>query len=208
MQKTSNFTHPYLHKSNNCCTFAAVLKSPMKRRILFFITLCLLGAVSRAEVITTAQNLQSMSDLGTLTFSSYNKVGTTELVTYTCSGTGAEFGLDHVKPAGKKVISIRLPNSGSTVTTSQIKELKEFSILYYPSNVNRTNLIIQLSRDGKTWGDPITGDNIVYSTGSINVTIPRNNYYVRISNNTTSKDASIFCITYYQDHCNCFVYEP
>lgn len=204
MQKTSNFTHPYLHKSNNCCTFAAVFESAMKRRILIITTLCLLCAGIRAESITTTQDFSSMASLGTLTFTLSNTVGTTDFVTYTCSGTNAEFGADHVY---RTKISIRLPKNGSTVTTSRIDELKEILIKFYPSNEYRPNLRVQLSRDGETWGDPLTGDEIDYTDGTVSVTIPRNNYYVRIRNSST-KDVSIVSITYYQDHCNCFVYEP
>ena len=206
MQKTSNFTHPYLHKSNNCCTFAAVFESAMKRRILIITTLCLLCAGIRAESITTTQDFSSMASLGTLTFTLSNTVGTTDFVTYTCSGTNAEFGADHVY---RTKISIRLPKNGSTVTTSRIDELKEILIKFYPSGEYRPNLRVQLSRDGETWGDPLTGDKIDYtSTGDITVTIPRNNYYVRIRNNSSTKEVSIVSITYYQDHCNCFTYEP
>lgn len=161
-------------------------------------------AMIRAEVINTAQNFKSMNDLGTLTFESGNKVGRTDFVTYTCSGSGATFGIDRVESK----ISICLPNKGNTVTTTRIDELTGFSIMYNPYDVNRTNLKVRLSRDGETWGDPLTGDNISYSDGSVSVTIPRNNYFVQIYNNASSKDVFIMSITYYQDHCNCFVYEP
>ena len=157
-----------------------------------------------ADRNTTVHNFASMP-ASDLVFTNSNKTATTPLTVYTCSGPNAVFGLDH---AYNSQTSIRLPKYGSTVTTSCINELSEFTITYEPIAESRLNLKVQVSKDSVNWGYPLsTSDSIAYSTGSITVTLPRNNYYVRIKN-TNSSDVSIRIITYYQDHCNCFIYTP
>ena len=164
----------------------------------------ILSICTYAERIPTVHEFASMP-ASDLVFTNSNKTATTPLTVYTCSGTSAVFGLDHVY---NSKTSIRLPKNGSTVTTSCINELSEFTITYEPIAESRPNLKVQVSKDSVNWGYPLsTSDSIAYSTGSITVTLPRNNYYVRIKN-TNSSDVSIRIITYYQDHCNCFIYTP
>ena len=96
-------------------------------------------------------------------------------------------------------------DNGSTVTTTRINELAEFQLAHYPPT-KYEDLKVYVSTDGVSWGLPLSGDAITYSAGTINVTVPRNNYYVRFRNNA-STDVSILSIIWYQDHCNCFIYE-
>jgi len=125
----------------------------------------------------------------------------TDLLTYQCSG-GAKFNKDHIY---KSQWSFNLLDYGSTVTTTRINELAEFQLAHYPPT-RYENLQVYVSTDGISWGLPLSGDAITYSAGTINVTVPRNNYYVRFRNNA-STDVSILSIIWYQDHCNCFIYE-
>lgn len=170
--------------------------------ILLF-AFALIPAVSIAEIINTPQNFQAMTVAGTLKFSNSNKTGKTDFVTYTCSGTNAVFA----QYGG--VITIKLQQNESTVTTTKIKELKEFIISFQSNKNDERNLKVKVSKDSITWSPPLsTTDSIVYSNGSIHVTLPRNNYYLKIYNTTGTYPSYITNMDYYQDHCNCFIYEP
>ena len=149
-----------------------------------------------------------MQAAGTITIAPSNLSATTDLVDYTCSGTGATFGLDHVS---KSKISICLPKNGSTVTTSRIEELSQFVIGYVasPGDGVLTNIKVRVSKNGVDWSYPLaTSDSISYSSEMVTVTLPRNNYYVKIYSSSGSKNISIVSMIYKQDHCNCFTYEP
>ena len=173
--------------------------------LLVGLLIFLCPSMIRAERIYTEHDFQSMDKTTELVFSNSNTTAKTELLTYQCTGTDAKFAIDHVY---KRFSSIRLPKYGSTVTTTKINELEEFLIGVIPADEKRDNIKVRVSKDSITWSDPLTSDNIQYSNGSITVTLPRNNYYVRIYNTNGAKDTSIKSIYYYQDHCNCFIYEP
>ena len=159
-----------------------------------------------AERIYTPHTFHTMNKVTELIFSGSNTIGRTELLTYKCTGTvDTKFGKDHVF---NTYISIRLPKNGSTVTTSQINELDEFTIGVLPADESRRNILVKVSTDSISWGDPLSSEDVIqYSNGSIHVSLPRNNYYVRIYNTNGAKEASITSIYWYQDHCNCFIYE-
>ena len=163
----------------------------------------------RAEKIYTEHTFRTMNKETELLFYSSNTIAWTNLLTYRCTGNAdTKFDKDHIY---KTNISIRLPKNGSTVTTSKINELEEFIIgVITNSDVyDCTNLKVKVSKDSVNWGSlPITSsDSITYTASSIQVTLPRNNYYVRLYNTNSSKDISITSIFWYQDHCNCFIYE-
>ena len=131
---------------------------------------------------------------------SYTKAKT-DLLRYTCSGTNAKFDR-----YGGSIWSISLPKSNRFVTTTRVNELDGFDFVYYPASSNES-IKVYVSKDSISWGKALSGDSIEYSAGSVAVTIPRNNYYVRIKNES-STDIFIPAIIWYQDHCNCFIYEP
>lgn len=167
--------------------------------------LFLFPAFACAERISTPHDFQSMVTKSELSTANSNTTILTGFATYQCTGTGARMWKDL---ASNTYWSINLPkNSSSFVTTTRINELTEFRIAHYPASTC-TDIKIYVTTDSLSWGAALTTDNVTYSSGAIDVTIPRNNYYVRIKNTATSKDVSILRIVWYQDHCNCFTYEP
>ena len=171
--------------------------------IVLALALAQVPALVLAETIYTPQDFQTMTSEKTLKFSNSNTVGKTDFVTYTCSGTNAKFA----QYVG--VITIQLPNNGSTVTTTKINELTEFVVSFESSKKDERNLKVRVSKDSINWSYPLaTTDSIRYSSGSILVTLPRNNYYIRIYNTTGTYPSYLTGIDYIQDHCNCFIYQP
>lgn len=174
-----------------------------KYLIVFLVSLALVPSALMAETIRTLQDFQTMAAAKTLTFANSNKTGKTDFVTYSCSGTNSVFALYN------SIITIKLQQNGSTVTTTKIKELSELIISFEASQKNERNLKVQVSKDSLSWSPPLsTTDSIVYSSGSMHVTLPRNNYYIRIYNTTGTYPTYITAMDYYQDHCNCFIYQP
>lgn len=177
----------------------------MMKRISHILLVCLISlspALCRADRITTSHNFHTMSsDATKLEFKNGNKTGITPLLTYTCSGTNATFGVTGV------FVGLQLPSSGGQVVTTRIDELAEFQIFHSPGS-KCTSIKVYVSKDGSSWSAALSGDSIAYSSGYINVTLPRNNYYVKIAATANITEFYISGITWYQDHCNCFVYEP
>ena len=169
---------------------------------IFGIMLIGLPMMVRAERTGTKHDFQEMFTKSKITITNSNKTAETALTTYNCSGTNCTFAKDHL--TGQRC-SFKMLDKGSTVVTTRIDELVEFQIAHYPTS-RYEDLKIYVSTDGTSWGDPLSGDAISYSASAINVTVPRNNYYVRFYNNA-STDVSIISIIWYQDHCNCFIYE-
>ena len=171
---------------------------------IFLITiLSLLPAVSKAERTTTTHNFNSMTTPpATIEYSDGYKVGKTALLTYTCSGTGAQFGA----VGSEFKVCLQLPQNGSTVTTTRVEELAAFQI-HLATSGDYTSLKVKVSTDSIAWSNALSGDSIRYSSTGIEVSIPRNHYFVKIYN-TKKADANIATINWYQDHCNCFTYEP
>jgi hypothetical protein len=173
--------------------------------LLVGLLIFLCPSLTHAERIYTEHDFKTMDKVTELVITNSFTTAKTDLLTYQCTGTDAKFALDHLY---KTSFSIRLPKYGSTVTTTKINELEEFLIGVIPADEKRDNIKVKVSKDSITWSDPLTSDNIQYSKGSITVKLPRNNYYVRIYNTNGAKDTSIKSIYYFQDHCNCFIYEP
>jgi len=169
---------------------------------IFGIMLIGLPMMVRAERISTRHEFQNMVTKSEITITNSYKTAETALTTYNCDGTNCTFAKDHYSGT---LWSFKMLDNGSTVTTTRINELAEFQLAHYPPT-KYENLQVYVSTDGVSWGLPLSGDAITYSAGTINVTVPRNNYYVRFRNNA-STDVSILSIIWYQDHCNCFIYE-
>lgn len=145
----------------------------------------------------------------TIEFQSANTYArsTKDAITYTCGGKSAsKFGLDHVY---KSVMSINLLNYGDYVIISPaIDNLRGFDIFYEPASQIRNTIQVYLSTDGISWGEPLTGENITYAKGVINVTPPSGSYQIKIVDTNGSYDASITEINYMIENCNCFRYVP
>ena len=174
-------------------------------RISVLTLLILSAATGNAENVKLAQDFDKMYRTDkTLTTDKDYLVGTTDFVTYTCSGTGARFFLDLVY---KSKISINLPEAGSTVTTTQIKDLHGFLLHCYTAKNNPPDLKIYLSKDGVDFGEPLTADHISVVGTSVDVSFPLEDYYIRIVNADGSPQVSINAIDYYMNHCpKCFTF--
>ena len=156
---------------------------------------------------TYTEIIQDLCVAGKLTLSPDNKVGTTDSVTYTCSGgTNAKFGLDVINPSGKK-IAINLPDKHNQVVTSELEDLTGFVITCIGS-VGYTNTKVYLSTDGgSTWSEELTTPDIKIISTVATVTVPKGNYCIMVRNNESAKSFSILQIDYTFEHCNCFRYE-
>lgn len=163
--------------------------------VLCLFVLC--SVIGRAENLVTTEDFNVMTGAGTIAFSSGNKVGTTDFVTYTCSGTSAEFGVY------KGVIFLCLPKNGSTVTTSQIGNFKHLDF-YYDSSVNcLSTMKISISEDGSTWTDITASATGI--KGVVNVDMPTpGSYYLKIQNTYSTNSFYISQIQYTTESCNCF----
>ena len=183
------------------------MKQLLRFRILALLLLC--AAVCRAEGDSLKHEFHVMSkDASQLSFSSSDKVGVTPLVTYTCTGTNAKFGVDirtGIAPASKK-ICINLLDAGNFVTTSAIEDLAGIEIWHYPQTTC-SNITLQLSRDSAHWTDAIIQDGMYRATRIVASFVP-GRYYVRLTN-TTSKSVSLYKIIYrFGSGCNCVLYIP
>ena len=161
------------------------------------------GAESYAQTVT--QNLNTMYGNGTLTISDDLKTGTTEFVTYTCSGA-AEFGYETFNPAGSRRIAIII-NKDGVVTTTAIQNLRDIYIIHYPADKTCTNIDVYLSNDNSTWTklNPET-DDIYYRNGVIKAYFPKGDYYLKFVN-TTKTTVAMLQIQYTIQNCNCFKYK-
>ena len=153
---------------------------------------------AEAEVITHDFNAMNGT---TLQLTNSNLTGTTDLLTYTCSGS-AIFTLDHMNPIGKKKICIYMPNSSSVFTTTAVEGLMQIHLSPYPPS-KCENIKVYVSTDGTNWGDAISGDAIEYqNNGGIWANVPRGTYYIKVTN-TTSDQVSIISIAYNISPCYC-----
>lgn len=171
-------------------------------RISVLAILFLSPALCRAEKVAGAvHEFKDMFADGTLEASDDYTIGTTDFVTYTCTGTNAKFG------ALSKVAAIDLPAAGSTVTTTRIDDFCGFQLVHNPHNKSCENLKVYVSTDGEDFGEPLSGTAVSYSNGMVYVNIPPGDYYVRLAN-SSSLVVSVQKITFYQDHCpKCFEYK-
>lgn len=178
-----------------------------------YILICLFSLspiISGAETRTITQNFHSLNSRGEITFNSpSNTIGTTEYVTYTCSGE-ANFYYDDTKTKNK--IAIFLEKSGDKVETSLIQNLDSLRInyYYYPLTPNPyRDIAVSISTDGSVWKD-VTVEH--KSNGLKTVKMPRaGDYYVRIAYKSSYK-VYVFQIDYFYIDLSgcpgCFIYKP
>ena len=174
------------------------------------LALLVLSSVScRAEDSICTQAINTMYKDGTLVTVSPYKVGTTDLVTYTCYGN-AKFG-----SAGGGVVALLLPDKNDSVVTSRITNLKQVKISYtnssgstvdYLSELDRS-MQIKVSEDSLVWTNLTAG--ATHSSGIATVQIPDpGDYYISVRNTKGSKPIYIRTFEYTTQQCNCFQYHP
>jgi len=172
------------------------MKKTLRYPILVVFILC--AALCCAEDVT--HYFYTMGD--GISYTSSNKVATTSLTTYTCTGTNAKFWKDITYST---YISINLLDANDFVTTSAIEDLSGIQIWHYPQT-QRTNITLQLSRDSVHWTEPIVQDGM-YQNSWVNANFVPGNYYVRLTN-TDGTDVSLYKIIYRFGSCNCVLYIP
>ncbi len=145
-------------------------------------------------------NFSVLNAEGNLAFLNSNTVGKTDVLTYTCSGGGTF--------AFTSTYVISLPNNGSEVVISPaISKLAGIYITYSSPSSQCENVKVYVSTDGTSWGEPIPNADIVCTPTTIDVTLNRRNYYIKIVH-TKKADFYIGSIDYYTEDCNCFPYIP
>ena len=168
------------------------------RNISVLCLFILSSVIGRAEDLVTTEDFNVMTGAGTIAYSSANKVGTTDFVTYTCSGTSAEFA-----GYGVQGVCLCLPKNVSTVTTSLISNFKHLQFNYFPSANYLSTMIISISEDGSSWTD-ITS-SATGNKGLVNVDMPTpGSYYLKIQNTNGTYPFYISQIQYTTESCNCF----
>lgn len=138
--------------------------------------LALSVAVSSVEAGSATHDFNTMAG-STLIFSNNYQTGTTDLLTYQCNGSA-------VFAATNSTICLKMTNSSSEMVSDRpIPNLSSLKVLYYSASYPYTNIQVYLSKDGVSWGDPLSGS---YSKNGIDLTFPQSDYYVRLTNTTAS----------------------
>lgn len=169
----------------------------MKRVILLLATIALSVGIAYAGGVVVRQNFQSMTSAGDLTFSNSNKTGTTDFVTYNCSGGKAKFA--YYTGVTPNVLGIYLQNSGAIVTTDVINDLDSLRISYLPSEEKTIKVYISTD-NGSSWVEQTVHDEL---DGLKSVQFPSvGNYMLKIARDNS--DFYIDQITYFTSPpCNC-----
>ena len=171
------------------------------RAIFLFGLLILSSAFCRAESDPVVHDFGEMSGARTIQYANANKVGKTDLITYKCTGTGAEFNWSE----DARRICIVMTKKGDMVTTTAVPNLTQIQVIHYPSNQPYLNLEIRLSYDSVHWTEPLEAER---SKGLMYTDFLPGTYYVRMTNTANSK-VSLGQITWrFGDPCNCFMYIP
>lgn len=142
-------------------------------------------------------DFHTMTGASTIAFSGANKVGTTDLVTYTCSAS-AVFS---ATAASSSRICIFLEKNGDEVVLSPaIANLDSLSIYYLP--VAARTIDVYVSTDGSDWGEKL---ELTESVAGIKLCkLPeKGNYYLRIVNSKYSNAFYISQIDFFTKPCYC-----
>ena len=180
------------------------MKALIRYLLVCFITLS--PALCRAGVTAERQNFDDMYNNG-LTLNEVGDspytIGTTDFVTYTCSG-GARFFKDSNSDLK---LAIYLDKSGAQVTTTKIHNLDSLWIQYAPDAYKE--MTVKISTDSVEWKNVVL-DKSQNSIRKAKLTQP-GDYYVRIAYKSSDK-VYIKRIEYYYidlSGCpNCFIYKP
>ena len=179
----------------------------MSKKRYYISLICLLmlcTTIYGVEIVTTTHNFQAMSpDKTQIEFSSYNTIAKTPLLTYTTDN--AKFGVyTGSSSTGIGPICILMSETGATVTTSQVDNLRQLVMHYYYEGkepYDADEITISISVDGRVWNAP---DEIIYNKGLINVVLPSGDYFLKIARKT--KNFYIHQIEYTTEKCACFPY--
>lgn len=174
---------------------------------LILALLVLSSAVCRAEDSICTHRIQTMIENGTLVLESANKVGKTDLVTYTCHGDAA-FGSYAIGAS-----ALMLPNKNDSVVTSRITNLKQVKISYVSDKVTTpdylqgtVSMYIKVSQDSVVWTNTYSA---THSAGIATVLLPDpGDYYISVKNIKNDKPIYIRFVEYTIQRCNCYQYHP
>lgn len=183
------------------------MKSHLRYVLVCLFTLS--SAFCRVESKKVPQNFNDMfyAVPQTLEVKNSNETGTTDFVTYTCSG-GADFNLDTYKTNGE--IAIFLETSDAQVVTTQIQNLDSISITFTPtwSDKDHEMFYVAISDDGISWKNLSTK---YFNNTTRTVKFPQaGSYYVRIKRKSTNVYLRKIDYIYLDlsDCPNCFIYKP
>ena len=178
---------------------------------LILALLVLSSVICRAEDSICTQAISTMIDKGTMVVTGSNKVGRTDLVTYTCRGsTNAKFW-----PIGIRTYALMLPSNGDSVVTSRITNLKQVQIQYTDNNGKQPDYLsgitpsmqIKVSEDSLVWTNMTS--IATHNGGIATVLLPDpGDYYISVKNTNSSMQIYIRTFEYTIQHCNCYQYHP
>ena len=155
--------------------------------------LALSVAVSSVEAGSATHEFHSMAGT-TLILSNNNKTGTTSLLTYQCNGSA-------VFEATNSTTCLKMADNKSEVVSDRpIPNLNSLQVFYYSASYAYMNIQVYLSKDGVSWGDPVSSGS--YSKAGIDLTFPQGDYYVRLKS-TGSPKVWIQGIKYTWGDCDC-----
>ena len=122
--------------------------------------------------------------------------------TYTC-GANAVFD----SKGGK--IYLLMNNSGDSVTLSPaITDLSEIRIAYSPFTTGNYHLLVYVSEDGSSWGNPLPATRFSnLGAGFAMIIVPKGTSFVKIVN-ADGTDIAIKEFRYTPVNCNCNTYIP
>ena len=158
------------------------------------ILLLLLGAVTcDAAETKTMHNFNAMTTAtpADIVYTNSNKIGTTDFVTYTCSGGTAKFY------SYSSRICVCMTGSGAILTTTAINDLDSIRISYLPTEAKSIKIFI--STDNSVWQE-MTVFSPVNGTKTVKFPV-KGDYYLKIQRDNA--DFYIQQIEYIQQSCNC-----
>ncbi|MBR2167677.1 MAG: hypothetical protein IJ920_05045 [Paludibacteraceae bacterium] len=167
-------------------------------RAILCIGLTLCAVLCRAERTVVTHTFNTMKQPAELQLLSSNKVGKTPLLTYTCYNSAA-FGI-----VGGQIY-LNLTDYGDSIITTRVEELEEIQIHHGLNGYVSTTMDVYISKDSARW-EKLTGDSIRYISGNTTCSFPKGSYFIKWRSKKSSA-VNIQTITYYQNECNCFVYE-
>lgn len=153
--------------------------------------------INAAETIT--HNFQTLTSTGKIDFSSGNTVGTTDLVTYSC--TNAEFGF-----VSSQIVLQMYKSSSVVVISPALSGLNEVTVSFTASSFDATKIKIYLSEDGISWGSALESVNV--TNGIARATIPAGNHFIKIATTKAmTLQISQIDFTFDDDCTGCFTYD-
>ena len=91
-------------------------------------------------------------------------------------------------------------SKSEVVSDRPIPNLNSLKVFYYSASYAYTNIQVYISKDGATWGEPLSDGN--YSMLGIDLAFPQGDYYIRLKS-TGSPKVWIDAIKYTWGDCDC-----